>query len=159
MSDVADRLLDALRLEGHRITMARRAICEVIADSRNAHLDAAAIHDLVAKQTGTAVNQSTVYRTLDALERAGLIEHTHFGHRAAVYHLANDTPHRHLVCEDCGATVAVAARDLEAWSAAVRERTGFVVEASHFALTGRCADCAARREASNGAPERLEPGT
>lgn len=151
MSDVADRLLEALGAEGHRITAARRAICEVIADSHNAHLDAAAIHELVARQTGTAVNQSTVYRTLDALEQAGLIEHTHFGHRAAVYHLANDAPHRHLVCEDCGVTVAVAARDLEAWTAAVRERTGFVVEASHFALTGRCADCAAR--------ERLEPGT
>lgn len=147
MSEVADRLLRALREEGHRITEARRAICEVIADARNSHLDAAAIHELVTKQTGTNVNQSTVYRTLDALERAGLIEHTHFGHRAAVYHMAEDFPHRHLVCEDCGITVAVAARDLAAWTAAVRERTGFVVEASHFALTGRCANCAARVEA------------
>jgi Fur family ferric uptake transcriptional regulator len=75
-----------------------------------------------------------------------LLVHTHLGHRPAVYHLAEEAAHQHFVCDQCGATVAVSADDLAAWSAAIRERTGFVIESSHFALTGRCAECAAAVE-------------
>ena len=143
MHITADDLVAALRAEGHRITAARRAVCRVLAESHDQHLDAAAIHARVQQDGPAGADQSTVYRTLDALEHAGLVTHTHMGHGPAVYHLAEEADHQHLICDRCGTTVAVAAGDLQAWTEAIRARTGFVVEPSHFALSGRCADCAA----------------
>ena len=135
-------LLDVLSAGGLRITRARRAVCDVIATSPDQHLDAAAILARI-EEMGATADQSTVYRTLEALEDAGLITHAHLGHRAAVYHLAEEPPHQHLVCDGCGVTLAVHPGDLSEWTDAIRSRTGFVIEPTHFALTGLCADCAA----------------
>ena len=142
-------MLDVLRADGYRITKARRAICKVIATSHDDHLDAAAILERVT-QSGASADLSTVYRTLEALEEAGVLTHSHLGHRASVYHLADEDAHQHLVCDSCGRTIAVSAADVADWSEAIRSRTGFVVEPTHFALTGLCADCAAQARAESG---------
>jgi Fur family ferric uptake transcriptional regulator len=88
------------------------------------------------------VDLSTVYRTLEALQSSGVLAHSHLGHGPAVYHLAEDADHQHFVCSECGRTVAVGADKLSEWTGAIEEHTGFVVEPSHFALTGRCRRCA-----------------
>jgi Fur family ferric uptake transcriptional regulator len=134
-------LIEALRRSGLRVTAARRAICEVIAASHGEHLDAAAIHARVSA-TGINVDQSTVYRSLDALEDAGLLTHTHLGHGAAVYHLSEEAAHQHFVCSECGATVAIPAAAISDFLSEVETQTGFVVDPSHFAIGGRCAACA-----------------
>lgn len=141
MHITADDLLDALRAQGHRITAPRRAVCTVIAASHGDHLDATAILAQV-QDLGTTVDQSTVYRTLEALESAGILTHGHLGHRAAVYHLASERPHQHLVCNECGRTVTLSPEELAAWAEAIEQSTGFEIEPNHFALTGRCARCA-----------------
>jgi Fur family ferric uptake transcriptional regulator len=150
MHITADDLLDVLRAQGHRITAPRRAVCTVIAASHDDHLDAAEIFERV-QETGEATDQSTVYRTLETLEAAGILTHGHLGHRAAVYHLAAEPPHQHLVCDSCGITVTLEPADLEAWTGAIEASTGFVVEPNHFALTGRCAECAQRSTAGGAA--------
>ena len=53
------------------------------------------------QQQHPEVHLSTVYRTLDSLEKLGIVEHTHVGHGPAVYHVG--VTHQHLVCEECGA--------------------------------------------------------
>lgn len=141
MHTTADRLLEALRAEGLRITSARRAVCSVIAESHADHLTAADILER-AEAGGASLDQSTVYRTVEALEGSGLLTHTHLGHGAAVYHLADEVEHHHFVCDRCGATVAIVAADLSGWIADIEAKTGFVVDPSHFATSGRCADCA-----------------
>jgi Fe2+ or Zn2+ uptake regulation protein len=59
-----------------------------------------------------------------------------------VYHLTDEAPHQHLVCETCGEATeldgAVVAEALQAITVA----TGFVPDTSHFALSGRCNRCA-----------------
>jgi Fe2+ or Zn2+ uptake regulation protein len=141
----ADQLIDVLRADGLRITRARTAICEVLASAHTEHLDAAAIRDRVIASGGPHVDQSTVYRTLEVLEDAGVLAHSHLGHGPAVYHLAEDADHQHLVCSNCGRTVAVGADKLAEWTAEIAAHTGFHVDASHFALTGLCVDCAESR--------------
>ena len=61
------------------------------------------------QRTAPAVNITTVYRTLDLLERLGLISHTHLGHGAPNYSV-HEHEHVHLVCHCCGSVVEVAAR-------------------------------------------------
>ena len=48
-----------------------------------------------------AVNITTVYRTLDLMERIGLVRHTHLGHGAPTYS-EQEHQHVHLVCHSCG---------------------------------------------------------
>jgi Fe2+ or Zn2+ uptake regulation protein len=134
----ADDLIDALRNGGLRVTASRLAVCRVIARSHAEHLTAAAI---TASLSGTA-DQSTVYRTLEALETAGVLTHTHLGHGPSVYHLADETPHQHLVCERCGVAVEIETGHLTEALAVVTATTGFVVDSGHFALSGLCRRCA-----------------
>ncbi|MCB2223644.1 MAG: transcriptional repressor [Actinobacteria bacterium] len=135
----ADALVAGLRRAGLRITEPRRAVCAVLAAAPDAHLTAAEI----AARVDRPVDTSTVYRTLEALEGAGLVEHTHLGHGPGVYHVTPTPPHHHLVCEACGATFDVPGRDLQRAVREVTEPIGFVADVTHFAIVGRCRDCAA----------------
>jgi Fe2+ or Zn2+ uptake regulation protein len=58
-----------------------------------------------------------------------------------VYHLADEL-HQHLVCEMCGRVVEVPADLLRPVEDTVRSTYGFVMRPGHFAVVGRCADCA-----------------
>lgn len=141
-----DDLVTALRSNGLRVTAARRAICSVLAAASGEHLDAAEIARLVREQTGTHVDQATVYRTIDVLERLGFVHHVHFGHGPGVIHLSGSHDHQHIVCADCGRVVDVPAEEVKAALGALADRIGFAsIGGGHFALVGRCADCAARK--------------
>lgn len=136
-----DTLVDALRAAGMRVTRPRRRVCEVVAAHHAEHLTAQAITGRLDGE----VDQSTVYRTLDALEESGVISHTHLGHGPPVFHLADDDPHQHLVCSECGKAVAFDPGLMEGAADAVRRATGFLIDPTHYALGGVCAECAAGR--------------
>ena len=138
----SETLLNALRSQGLRITRARRAVCAVVADRHSEHLTAASILEEVQADPAARADQSTVYRTLDALEQAGLLVHSHLGHSAAVYHLASEAAHQHVVCDRCGATASVPAAGLSEWLRELQDTTGYRVDPTHFAVTGVCPDCA-----------------
>lgn len=145
MHITSDHLLEALHSQGLRITAARRAVCAVVAERQGQHLTAAGILEGIRSDQGSKVDQSTVYRTLDALEKSGLLVHSHLGHGPAVYHLAKEAAHQHLVCSECGVAVSIPTESLDGWIITLREATGFEVDPTHFAVTGLCADCAARQ--------------
>src|ERR1700755_1385283 len=50
------------------------------------------------------IDLTTVYRTVELLEELGLLRHTHLGHGAASFRLAEDV-HVHVVCHSCGRVV------------------------------------------------------
>jgi Fe2+ or Zn2+ uptake regulation protein len=133
-----DRILALLRADGGRVTIARRALVEALVRA-DAHVTA---EDLAGRVQAAhpEVHRSTVYRTLDVLERIGVIVHSHLGHGGGVYHLA-DERHQHLVCEVCGRVVEVPDTVFAPLARAVHKRYGFTVEPGHFALVGRCAAC------------------
>jgi Fe2+ or Zn2+ uptake regulation protein len=134
-----ERILGLLRADGGRVTSARRALVEALLDADD-HLTA---DDLAARVQAAhpEVHRSTVYRTLDALERLDVVVHSHLGHGGGVYHLA-DERHQHLVCEHCGAVVEVPDSVFAPLARTVRRSYGFTIEPGHFALVGRCRDCA-----------------
>ena len=85
---------------------------------------------------------STFYRTLEALEGLGMVEHVHLGHGAGAYHVGPSADHHHLVCDACGRTVDVPLEDLQRAIEQVTAPLGFVPDSAHFAIVGRCAGCA-----------------
>ncbi len=139
--DLFDDLVGALRSQGLRVTAARRAVCATMVASHGEHLTAADIHRRVEAAERRPIDQSTVYRTLDTLEGAGLITHTHLGQGALVYHLSGEAPHQHLMCRRCRRSIGVPASELDDFYRHITELTGFVAEPTHGAILGLCADC------------------
>lgn len=139
--DRASAILQKLRADGTRVTAARRALVEALLDAADHHVTADDLVDVVHRSR-PGVHRSTVYRTLDALEQAGVVEHVHLGHGRAVYHLTDDR-HHHLVCDRCGAVVQVPEEVVAPLREELADGYGFVVNGRHFALPGVCRACAA----------------
>src|SRR5277367_4587959 len=98
----AEGIVAKLRASGGRITATRRATIEVLlAGGDHRHLSA---EDVAAEVRARLpdVAESTIYRTLAALEELGVVTHVHLGHGPSTFHLA-DQAHRHLVCRHCQA--------------------------------------------------------
>jgi Fur family ferric uptake transcriptional regulator len=86
---------------------------------------------------------ASVYRNLETLERLGLVQHVHLGHGAGRYVRAG-REREYLVCERCGANLAVSPGQLDGVRRAVEHATGFRARFSHFPIVGLCGECAAR---------------
>ncbi len=127
-------ILSRLRAQGRRITTSRRAVIEVLAGT-NEHLT---VEDIAVRVQAEheEIHLSTVYRTLESLESWDVIEHIHRGHAPPIHHLTH--AHPHLVCEVCGRVYDIPPTELAELGTRLRERYGFELHATHFALMGRC---------------------
>jgi Fe2+ or Zn2+ uptake regulation protein len=132
-------VLGLLRAHGGRVTTSRRLLLHCLFQGR-AHRTA---EELAAEVQASApdVHLSTIYRNLDELERLGVVVHAHLGHGPATYHLATET-HGHLVCEACGAMLEAPQDLFVTLARAASRQYGFTIDPRHFAVLGRCADCA-----------------
>ena len=92
----------------------------------------------------SAVNVSTVYRTLELLEELELVRHAHLTDRAPTYHSAATPPHVHLVCRGCGKVSEVEPQVIEPLTDSLRERYGFSTDVGHLTVFGTCAGCSPR---------------
>jgi len=133
-----DEILDLLRTDGGRVTPARRAVVQVLVDTDD-HISAEDIAGRV-QQAMPDVAPSTVYRTLEVLERLGQVEHVHLGHGPSKYHLA-ERVHVHLMCRGCDRVIELPDTYLDDLATRLAADHGFVLEPRHFALLGRCKDC------------------
>jgi Fur family ferric uptake transcriptional regulator len=129
-----------LRSRGYRLTPQRQLVLEAVARLGHATPDAIVTE---VRRTATAVNISTVYRTLDLLEELELVSHAHLGHGSPTYHVTSLERHIHLVCGGCGAISEVSPERLTGVVEDLARDFGFTVDVDHIALTGRCADCSA----------------
>ncbi len=125
-----------------RRTAARQAIVEAVVSS-GSHVTADDIARKVQRRF-PSVNISTVYRTLEALEDLGVVDHVHLGHGRAIYHLA-DEEHQHLFCERCEAVVELPTQRLRPFLRSIQRDLGFEVDRRHFAIIGLCRRCSAER--------------
>jgi Fur family transcriptional regulator, ferric uptake regulator len=92
------------------------------------------------QQSAPAVNITTIYRTLDLMERIGLVRHTHLGHGAPTYS-EQEHQHVHLVCHSCG-TVTESPSDLmDGLAARLLAESDFLLDPTHVALSGLCREC------------------
>jgi Fur family ferric uptake transcriptional regulator len=103
------------------------------------------------------INASTVYRNLEELERLGVVVHTHLGHGAATYHLAEGA-HGHLVCEKCGAVIEAPPDLFDTLARGAKHRLGFVLHPYHFAVLGLCAACTQVGPSNGGRPASAHAG-
>ncbi|MBF4162555.1 Fur family transcriptional regulator [Nocardioides acrostichi] len=134
---MSDDLADRLRNSGYRLTPQRELILRAV--DRLGH---ATPEEILAevRQASSAVNASTVYRTLEVLEQLGLVRHTHLSDRAPTYHSVTDHEHFHLVCRKCQRVRSVDAGEAQAFVAVLAEQ-GFTADVGHLTVFGHCHDC------------------
>lgn len=139
-------LRNTLHERGMRMTPQRQLVLDAVRQLGHATPEQVCQH---VQGTAPTVNITTVYRALDLLEQLGLVRHTHLGHGAPTYS-PEEHEHVHLVCHRCGRVDEVPTETLDRLVKDLRERYGFVLDATHVALSGTCADCL--RDASVAAP-------
>lgn len=128
-----------LRAKGYRLTPQRQLVLEAVAKLPHGTPDAICA---AVQRTASGVNISTIYRTLELLEELGLVTHTHLGHGAPTYHMADTPRHLHLVCRSCGNIIETDASAADPLVTRLRAEYGFETDVEHFSLLGRCRDCA-----------------
>lgn len=137
--DDAAALRRTLHQRGLRLTPQRQLVLDAVRELGHATPEQVCGR---VQATAPAVNITTVYRTLDLLERLDLVRHTHLGHGAPNYS-EQEHQHVHLVCHDCGAVTETPSDLMNDLAARLRSAAGFELDITHVALSGRCADCIA----------------
>jgi len=125
---------------GHRITVPRRAVMEVLQHSEVP----LSIQEILRQggQIHPGLGLVTVYRTMALLEEMGLARRVHRTNGCQGYLLASPG-HRHaLICQCCGRAVEFPGEDdLEALIERVEAGTGYQVKDHLLQLFGLCPNC------------------
>jgi Fur family ferric uptake transcriptional regulator len=140
---MADDLRAKLRDSGYRLTPQRELILDAVDTLGHATPDEVLAE---VRKTSSALNISTVYRTLEVLEQLGLVRHAHLSDRAPTYHSVRDHEHFHLVCRNCHKVISVHPQVLEPTLTRLREEFAFEVDIGHLTVFGRCTDCQGENE-------------
>jgi Fur family transcriptional regulator, ferric uptake regulator len=132
-----ETLRSTLHERGLRMTPQRQLVLDAVCELGHATPEQVCV---AVQRFAPAVNITTVYRTLDLLERLGMVRHTHLGHGAPSYS-AHDHEHVHLVCHGCGAVAEAPAELLGELADRLRTAFEFRLDATHVALSGTCVQC------------------
>jgi Fur family transcriptional regulator, ferric uptake regulator len=124
-----------LRDSGYRLTPQRELILQAVE-----RLEHATPEEVLAevRTRSTAVNASTVYRTLEVLEEVGLIRHAHLSDRASTYHSTSEHEHFHLVCRNCHKVISVDPGVLAPVAERLVADHGFSIDIGHLTVFGTC---------------------
>jgi Fur family ferric uptake transcriptional regulator len=136
-ADLADAVR-ALRQRGLRLSTARRLVLEALFEARA---------PIAAQELARSLSleESSVYRNLELLERYGMVRHVHLGHGPGLYVLAGQHDVEYLYCESCAKVTAVSPRRLDPVRRQIEREFGHSVRFTHFAIVGLCEQCAAKR--------------
>ncbi len=128
----------ALKERGLKLTPQRRLIVDILHDTK-AHLTPDEIIAHVQSRM-PGVNKSTVYRTLELLEKASCVFRSELGDKI-IYHHAEEGHHHHLVCSKCGKTIDCDEDLFAPVERSTGEKYGFRVEFKHVVMSGLCENC------------------
>ncbi len=138
-----DQYLDKM---GLKQTQQRRVIVEHFL-SLNSHVDAEELHRRV-REDGHDIGLATIYRTLNLLTEAGLVEQKSFQDGRSVFEVAHPGAHHdHLICTRCGNVVEFEDPEIEALQEKIAKKNGMQLCSHRLDLFGVCIDavrCAER---------------
>lgn len=139
MSPVSESWLESLQQHGYRLTGARRAVVEIIANSRRA-LTPLEVYEL-ARRRSSHIGLVSVYRTLEMLSALNLVQRVHQESGCNAY-LPQANGHQHLLlCEHCGRAEYFQGDDLEAFFAQIEREYGYRIQGHWLQLSGLCPQC------------------
>ena len=129
--------LGILRADGRRISTARRLALEALFAAEGP-VSAEEIAERLPR-----CDLAALYRNLDVLSAAGLVEHVHVAHGPGRYVLTGRGGEGWVACEGCHRLRPLDRCQAAQLRAAIRAATGHEPSFAHFPLVGRCEGCAA----------------
>lgn len=127
----------SIRAGGRRVTRQRELVWQVLLHADGRHLSAREVAEALPE-----LHQATVYRALDVLVAERLARRTEIGGRA-LYELAAEHLHHHVVCTSCGAVRHVHDEAVRGALRDVERESGYRLADEELTFSGLCPDCAA----------------
>jgi Fur family ferric uptake transcriptional regulator len=128
-----------LSRQGYRLTPQRLMILEAV-DEADDHISAEEIYTRVCHRY-PHLNISTVYRTLELLDKLGLVTETDMGDGRVRYHSIKHGHHHHLVCHRCGRIIDLDEAVLSPLKDVLFRDYSFDADLKHLAIFGHCKQC------------------
>jgi Fur family ferric uptake transcriptional regulator len=100
-----------------------------------------------ARERLPGLNITTIYRTLETLHRAGMVDLFYSGSGPTRFALRDpDQAHGHLVCSECEHVLDIDEGLIDHLAEEVERKTGFSIDPHHLTLLGLCEDCAMAKQ-------------
>lgn len=131
--------LTALSEHGYRLTGARRAVVEIVAESPRA-LTPLEVFDS-ARAAHPDLGLVSVYRTLEKLDELHLIQRVHQPEGCQAFISASQGHQHLLLCQRCGTVTFFEGDDLENLFSAISGKTGYQIKEHWLQLFGLCEKC------------------
>jgi Fur family ferric uptake transcriptional regulator len=129
-------MLRQLASAGNRLTGSRATVVRQVA-AREGTVTA---EQLVAELQPRGIGRATVYRTLELLERRGLLARMHLdGYHG--YTVCDAGHHHHLLCRYCGRVTTVDASGVEAEIQKLAAALDFQMDTHTLEFSGVCRTC------------------
>ncbi|MEF9958900.1 MAG: Fur family transcriptional regulator [Niameybacter sp.] len=127
-----------LREHHLKVTPQRLAIFHMLSHTTS-HPSAEMIYNSL-RETHPTMSLATVYKTLDALVKATLVQQINVGEDAFRYD-ANTNSHPHIICTKCHCVCDLDTYALPDLKALVAEKTKFTLSHEQLYFYGTCPDC------------------
>lgn len=137
---VTGKLATAQKPVGIRSTRQRNAIAALLDDMDKFH-SAQELHDELRRR-GEGIGLTTVYRTLQSLADAGVVDVLRTDTGESMYRQCSTGHHHHLVCRHCGRTVEVEGPTVESWAENTADTYEFTEVSHTLEIFGTCRPCA-----------------
>jgi Fur family ferric uptake transcriptional regulator len=128
-----------LKERGYRLTPQRAVILDILHRAEK-HITPEEIYE-EARAKYPEVNKSTIYRTLELLERLGLVDEADLGGDKLHYQHAEKGHHHHLICQRCGRVFDVDEAVLDSLKESLTRDHRFVPDMRHMGIFGYCLTC------------------
>jgi Fe2+ or Zn2+ uptake regulation protein len=139
VNKLSENWLSLIKASGYRLTGPRYTVVDILTHTGKA-LTAQDIFEQARKRY-PSLGLVSVYRTLEKLERLGLIQRVHQPEKCQAY-IAAFAGHEHLlVCRACGKVDFFQGDDLSTLIEHVELQSGYHVHEHWLQLFGVCADC------------------
>ena len=109
---------------GLRATMPRRHVLKMLEVAAKKHMSADEIY-MEMKRRGLDVGYASIYRVLTQFVVAGLVIRHHFKDGPALYELAEEEHHDHMVCLETGSVIEFQNERIERLQEEIAEKHGY----------------------------------
>jgi Fur family ferric uptake transcriptional regulator len=124
--------------KGFKLTPQRKLIMDIIHDNE-ANLSIEKIISYVQERM-PGVHKSTIYRTMELLEKAGCVYRSEMDNQF-IYHHPEEGHHHHLVCHKCGKTIDCDEDVFTPVERSIGKKYGFDIDFKHVVMSGLCKEC------------------
>ena len=139
MDSIHESWIKVLQKNGHRVTKPLSIVVNILAES-NFILNPTQVYNL-AKELYPKIGLVTVYRAMEKMEHAGLIERVHMPDGCHSFFHARDGHQHLLICLQCGKAEYFEGEDLHLFFQDIGKNNGYLIHDHWLQLFGVCELC------------------